>query len=101
TLIVKHCGRCVEYNPPGWQQPRRSPQPAVSRTVVVLIQVDDELASIGRLQGAVDDPLDVFEVVPGQAGHQVNRKLRMLEGRILLPEKRIWNQARGLEFRPA
>src|SRR6266566_4507052 len=101
ALIVEYGRRCVEYNPAGRQRPRRGPQPVVSRFVVVLIQVDDELASIGRLKRAVDDTLDVLEVVAGQPGDQVNRKLRMLEGRILLSEKRIPNHARGFEFRPA
>jgi hypothetical protein len=68
ALVIKHFAGIVKNHAVFRQRPRRVAQPAVARPVVKLLQIDNEVAAVARQERAVDQALDVGEIVAGQPG---------------------------------
>jgi len=96
ALIVEYGRRCVEYHTAAGSD--RAAAAASRSGSLSSHSSHDELASMAPAT-TVDDPLDVFEVVPGQPGHQINRKLGCWKAHPSF-RKTDLESARGLEFRP-
>src|SRR5579883_202860 len=85
-LIVENRGGLFQYDAVAGQLRGGLAEPLIALRSVGRPQIDDEHPAIARLQRSVDDCFVVRQVVSGQPGDQINRKIGMAEWRAELSE---------------